>query len=151
VTQPASNNANIYGYDLVCTSDITPDAAECGGFIVLANALYRRASTPRGTLIYDPNYGYDLSQLLNADINTVSDVAMIGANLDNEFRKDPRVYASQTTVTYTPSAGGTGLGSLTTSTLVTPAVGPTFNLVLGAGALYQAGVQLLNASLAQAA
>ena len=60
---PASSN--IFGWDLVCTNDCTPDAAECGGTQVLANALYRRATSPRGCIIYDLDYGYDLNQFIN--------------------------------------------------------------------------------------
>ena len=117
----------VYGYDLVCTSDLDPGAAECGGTVVLANALLRRAASPRGSLIYDPNYGYDLTQFVNEDYNpqTVSP-GLIAAGLDNEFLKDPRVLRSQTTATI---VGGT----LTTSTTVTPSVGPTFPLVIGVG------------------
>lgn len=136
---------NPYGYDLACTTDMTPDASEVGGVVVLAYALYRRASTPQGTLIYDPNYGYDLGQNINDDIASVSDISRIASSLDAEFRKDPRVYGSQTTATWLPDAGGPGLGSLTTSTLVTPAVGPGFKLVLGVSAI-TGQVQILNVS-----
>lgn len=147
MTQPlvGQPNANPFGYDLQCTDDTTPDAAEVGGTLILAYALYRRASSPRGCLIYDPNYGYDLSENLNDDIATSADVARIGANLDAEFRKDARVYASQTVVTFTPNAGGPGLGALQTSTLVTPAAGPSFKLVLGVSAI-NGQVQILNVS-----
>ena len=139
-------NANPYGWDLVCTDDTTPDAAECGGITVLANALYRRVSSPRGCLaIYDPNYGYDLAANLNEDIATAADVARIGADMDAEFRKDARVYASQTVVTFTPNAGGPGLGALQTSTLVTPASGPAFKLVLGVSTI-NGQVRILNIS-----
>jgi hypothetical protein len=137
MTQPASQN--IYGWDLVCTTDMTPDAAECGGRIVLANALARRLGTPRGTLIYDPNYGYDLGQMLNADIKSSRDIAPIGAAIDAEFLKDPRVYASSTIVTFQNS-------TLTTVSTVTPSAGPTFTLVLSVSSLNNQGVQILNVS-----
>jgi hypothetical protein len=141
VTQPAS--VNPYGYDLVCTSDLTQDAAEVGGVAIMAGVLYRRASTARGSLIYDQNYGYDLSQWINADVNVAADIAPIGAGLDAEFLKDPRVYASTTVVTW--QTGGDNLGQLTTTTQVTLAAGPTFQLVLGVSAI-NGNVQILSVS-----
>jgi hypothetical protein len=132
---PASLNP--FGWDLVCTNDMTPDAAECGGTQVLANALYRRATSPRGCLIYDLDYGYDLNQFINIDIASASDIAPIGAGLDAEFLKDPRVYSSVTIVTFFNSV-------LTTSTTVTPSSGPTFTLVLAVSSLNNQGVQILN-------
>lgn len=144
MTQPFSQAVqNVYGYDLQCTSDLTQDAAEVGGVAVVANALYRRAITPRGSLIYDQNYGYDLGGWINADVNVASDIAPIGAGLDAEFLKDPRVYASTTVVTW--QTGGNNLGQLTTTTQVTLAAGPTFQLVLGVSAV-SGNVQILNVS-----
>ena len=78
---PASSN--IFGWDLVCTNDCTPDAAECGGTQVLANALYRRATSPRGCIIYDLDYGYDLNQFINIDVNTAS--GNIGCHKNSVF------------------------------------------------------------------
>jgi hypothetical protein len=139
MTQPAS--PNIYGYDLVCRSDMTSSAAECGGVEILANALYRRAISPRGCLIDDRNYGYDLNQFVNLDLSSARDLATIGANLDAEFRKDPRVYQSSTLVSYDSVTK-----ALKAATTVTPNGGPTFNLVLGTTAVLAQGIQILSVS-----
>jgi hypothetical protein len=136
--------SDIFGTDLWCQSDIDPGAREVGGTQVLLNALYRRAISPRGCLIYDPNYGYDLSQFVNDDFDpTTTTAARIASGLDNEFRKDPRVLVSQTSVTLqqTSAAGW----SLTTTTNVQPAQGPAFQLVIGVSAL-SSMPQILNTS-----
>ena len=136
---PFPSPTNIYGWDLVCADDLTPDMQECGGIAVLANALYRRASTPRGRLIYDRDYGFWLEGYVNEDINTASDIAPIAAGLDAEFRKDPRVRKSTTVATF-------DAGTLTTTTTVYPVNGPSFKLVLGVGALYAQGLTILSVS-----
>lgn len=57
-----------YGTDLSCVVDLDAGLAEVTGNTLLAQALARRLITPRGGLLDDPNYGYDLTQFLNADI-----------------------------------------------------------------------------------
>lgn len=67
------------------------------GRLCLVQALARRIITPRGALIDDPNYGYDITDFLDADVlpQTLSQVA---GNIDAEFLKDQRVVASASTV-----------------------------------------------------
>ncbi len=116
-----------YGHDLSCITDLDPAMLEIDGRLVLAQALARRLITPRGGLIDDPNYGYDLRLFLNDD-QTAAAVAMIGSGIDAEFLKDERVLASTTTVTFTTR------GVLTTVSSITDNIGP-FSLVLGVGGL----------------
>ena len=139
MTQQNPGSPNLYGWDLACQFDMTPDAQECGGITVLANALFRRAISPRGCLIDDPNYGFDLNQFVNIAIATSQDVAKIGAGLDAEFSKDQRVYRSTTVVQYTVATK-----TLKTSSVVVPKGGPSFTLVLGVSALNAQGVQILS-------
>lgn len=113
-----------YGHDLSCVSDLDPGMAEVDGTTTLAQALARRVSTPRGTLIDDPNYGYDITQELNNDVGP-QDLARIGTNVDTEFLKDERVLSSKTTVQLLAN------GSLLVTTQVQGATG-TFALVLQA-------------------
>ena len=110
-----------YGSDLDCVFDLQPSMVETSGLHMLAQALVRRLITQRGTLIDDQNYGFDVRQFLGADLSP-ADVAKIGSQCDTEMVKDERVYQSQTTVTM--MAGGT----LNISVIITPSIGPTFQL-----------------------
>lgn len=88
----------------------TPDAADLdpyfstvSGWRCLAQALGRRLVTPRGSLIDDPAYGYDLRSRL-ADVITTADLALLGGIVKREFEADERVERADVTVTYTASA-----------------------------------------------
>lgn len=88
----------------------TPDAADLdpyfstvSGWRCLAQALGRRLVTPRGSLLDDPAYGYDLRSRL-ADVITTADLAQLGGIVKREFEADERVERADVTVTYTASA-----------------------------------------------
>jgi hypothetical protein len=119
MTQPAPN---VFGYDLSCVNDLDPGMAEVGGITVLAQALARRLITPRGQLIDDPNYGYDLNGFLNDDIDPIQDPPRIAAGIDLELQKDERVFSSTSQVTFATNV-------ITTTTQVLSALGP-FTFVL---------------------
>jgi hypothetical protein len=110
-----------FGHDLSCTTDLTSDMAEVDGTLQLGQALARRIITPRGGLIDDPNYGYDVRGFLNDDV-TSRTLAEVQAKMDAEFLKDERVLQSSTTLSFTS-------GVLTTTTIIQTANGP-FTLVL---------------------
>ncbi len=98
------SNANPYGVDLWWNGDIDPYGREVGGTLVLAQACARRLSTPRGQLLGDPNYGYDLSQWLNADIQLGQpQIAQIQSNINAELLKDERVLDVQGTTVFVAS------------------------------------------------
>jgi len=112
-----------YGHDLAMSADLIDiDAmgAETDGRTVLAQALVRRITTPRGGLIDDSNYGYDVRAFLNDDLDAHA-LAQMGAAIDGEFRKDERVLTSQTRVTLSD-------GGLTVTSLIQDLAGP-FTLV----------------------
>ena len=114
------------GSDLSCVSDIDPAGAEVSEKILLAQALARRLTTPRGRLIDDPNYGYDLSQWLNADVGP-AELAQIQSQAQAECLKDERVQSATVLVTFIQNV------MLVTVALVT-ASGP-YSLVLSVSAL----------------
>ncbi len=120
----------VYGHDLSCTTDLDPGMLEVDGVTCLSQALFRRIITPRGTLIDDPNYGFDVTQYLNDDL-AQSDLARIASQIDAEFLKDERVIRSSTTVTLVAS------GVLSIASVVNPSVGPAFQLVVTASQVTQ--------------
>jgi hypothetical protein len=123
-----------YGTDLSCVFDLDPMGAMVTGRTLLSQALIRRISTPRGRLLDDPNYGFDVTDALGDDV-TAADVAQIGSGMDSEFLKDERVVSSVTVVTF-------ARGILNTTSTITDGTGP-FSLVLSidkvTGQILQAG------------
>lgn len=133
-TVPAPATGSL-GYDLWCVQDLDPGLVEVGGTLVLLQALARRIITPRGRLVDDPNYGYDVSGFLNDDLSA-ADLASIGSGVDAEFLKDERVLRSSTTATLAAT------GVLTIASLITTST-TTFQLVL---AVTSVGVSILKPS-----
>lgn len=109
------------GTDLSCVQDMDAAGAEVSGRTCLAQAIARRLSTPRGRLIYDPNYGYDLTGEINDDVSP-ADIARITSNVNAECLKDERVVSTTVTATFANS-------TLVVTIVLTDGQGP-FVLVL---------------------
>lgn len=92
-----------FGTDLSCVTDLSEDCRPVSGQLLVCQAIARRLSTPRGRLIDDPNYGYDLTDSLNDDMGP-ADIAEIQAGATAECLKDERVLSATVTVTL-PSTG----------------------------------------------
>lgn len=92
-----------HGTDISCVSDVDAAAVEVSGRLCLAQAIARRLTTPRGRLLDDPNYGYDLTQFVNDDL-APADLAKIRAFAEAECLKDERVRG--VTITLTLAATG---------------------------------------------
>lgn len=110
-----------FGRTVSCTFDLAPVGVVYSGVQVLSEALVRRLLTPNGRLLDDRDYGYEIIQHVNDDMNA-SDVAQVGSEIDLEFLKDPRVTFSSTQATF-------NVGTLTTVSAIQASSGP-FNLVL---------------------
>lgn len=82
-----------YGTDVSTRDDMAEDAADVDGMSpeALAEALHRRLSTPRGGLIDDPSYGYDLRQELNRPVVLPRFYAESAGRVHSEITKDDRV------------------------------------------------------------
>ena len=89
-----------FGSDLSCTDDLTPDVAELDGSdpTIVAQAIYRRLITPRGRLLDDPDYGFDVRGLLHRP-TTQTDLFGMQGQIRNEIRKDDRVDTDGLSVT----------------------------------------------------
>lgn len=111
-----------YGTDLDGVGDLDPYGAVVSGTLVVAQACARRLSTPRGRVIDDPNYGFDLTQYINDDVNS-SSLAALRAGTVSECLKDERV------LTATCDAVLSRSGILTVTIKITTSDGP-FTLVL---------------------
>lgn len=79
-----------YGTEVSCVYDIDPAGRMVSGFTVVAESIVRRLTTPRGRLIGYPDYGFDLTQYVNADMSP-RDIAGVRAGIQAECEKDERV------------------------------------------------------------
>lgn len=110
--------------------------SETSGGHLVAEAIARRLQTPRGRLIDDPNYGFDLTGSLNDDLSQ-ADIARISASVQGECQKDERVLSASVQASFVT-------GALIVSILLSLASGP-FRLVLAVTAV---SVQILQVSSA---
>jgi phage baseplate assembly protein W len=126
-----------YGTDYSCVTDLTSTLAQVSGRTLLAQAVARRVSTPRGSLFSNPNYGIDLTDFLNDGL-TVNNVNSIAPIVDAELSKDERIISTATTCTLVN-------GVMNVAIIVTDADGPfllvlavsdvTVSIIQGPGAL----------------
>lgn len=98
------------------------------GNTLLAQALMHRLETPRGGLLDDPNYGYDLRALANESITTTK---LFGTQraIATELAKDERVTSVQVSLSFDPATS-----ALTIKVAALTAEGP-FRLTLEATSL----------------
>jgi phage baseplate assembly protein W len=114
------------GSDLAGVDDLSPAMTEVSGRVALAQSLARRLITPRGALIYDVNYGYDLNQWVNADVSQ-ADIAQIQGYVRQEMLKDQRVISAQVSSQY---VGPTQVTVAQTAIVADPNPYPTGVIVL---------------------
>lgn len=123
-----------FGTAWSCVTDLTMPAVLVSGNQVVAEAIARRWQTPRGGLVDDPSYGYDLTDFLNDDLGP-NDLARIGAQAAAEALKDQRVRGAVVVVQLVA-------GVLIVNATITTANGP-FSLV---ASVSDVSVQLLKVS-----
>lgn len=88
-----------YGTDLSCVSDMDPNGLEVSGRLMLGQAIARRLYTPRGRLLEDANYGFDLRAFIDADVAPV-DLAQIKSGIETECTKDERILSATATLQF---------------------------------------------------
>lgn len=130
-----------FGRDTSCTSSLRPGQRVTGVRLV-AEAAYRRLTTPRGMLRGgedEENYGLDLLDMIGA-IASNSDAAALGGRVRNELLKDDRIETVEATVILS-RVGPAALLQITIA--VVTREGP-FTLAI---AVDEVSVQLLNISV----
>jgi phage baseplate assembly protein W len=113
-------------------SDLSTPSYMATGWMCVAEAVMRRWGTTQGRLVDDPNYGYNLSDLISDDLSP-SDLAYAQQQAAAQAELDERVL--QATVTLTLSDDGV----LSVVAYLVTAAGP-FKLVASVSAV---GTQLL--------
>jgi phage baseplate assembly protein W len=97
------------------------------GTLVVLEAILRRWTTPRGGLIDDPNYGWNVFDLVSDDLGP-RDLRIAQQQLAAEATKDERVRRAAVTVTIDVA------GLVRIDATITTAEGP-FRFVLGVSAV----------------
>lgn len=108
-------------------ADLDPLGGTVSGARAVGQAIARRLVTPRGGLLDDPSYGYDLRQLVGEALRP-GDLATVQAEIADQCRADERV--DDAAVTVTQSAGAVRVEII----LALEAVGP-LRLVLAVSAV----------------
>lgn len=108
-------------------NDIDPQARVVTGERVVAEAIARRLMTPRGRLIGYPNYGFDLTQYVNADVSP-RDIVGIRNGIAAECVKDDRVLKADASIVLADDS------TFTVTIVLIGTQGP-FTLVLGVSAV----------------
>lgn len=86
------------GDDFHCIDDVDFGLTEVSGRRALAEAVARRWLTRRGTLFYDPAYGFGLEDWLHGERRQA--VSTLSAALENEALRDERVLAATVEVRF---------------------------------------------------
>ena len=119
----ASDADRLLGLDVSTFPDLDATFALISGAKVVAEAVARRITTPRGSLRGQPDYGIDVRDYLNEGL-TPARVFALKAAIQAEAEADPRVASVDVDVTHDPKAG-----SLRVSVAGVSSLGP-FELVL---------------------
>lgn len=122
-----------FGRDLSCTTSIRA-ARFSTGLRLVAEACFRRLTTPRGMLRGgegEADYGLDVTQLVGS-VQSASDVAALGGQIRNELLKDERLLSVEPTIVDVSVSPVSKRYQITVE--ATTADGP-FKLVLAASAV----------------
>ena len=93
-----------YGVDWYWNGDIDPTGRLVNGPLAVAQAIARRLITTRGTLFYDPEYGFNLRDFLNETVEEGQTIFQIESGIETECLKDERVESADAAAEYIESA-----------------------------------------------
>ena len=113
-----------FGQDIAVFPDLDTSFTAMTGPRVVAEAVARRLSTPRGSLPFYPEYGIDVRDWVNETI-TRDRLAQFRRELEAEVVKDERIDDATGSIAFNPQTG-----EMRIAVNVTTAAGP-FALVLG--------------------
>jgi len=85
------------GTDLDGITGLNPAMRVISGRHGVAVAIARRLTTPHGSLFYDPDYGHDLRQYLNAPN---PGPGILEPRVEDEAEKDERIFKATAAVTF---------------------------------------------------
>lgn len=86
-----------FGFDISTFPDLDPRFRLISGPRVVVEAIARRLTTPRGSLLSDSDYGWDVRQLLLAEGDAKSDARAL-ADIQAQAQADERVLSARVTL-----------------------------------------------------
>lgn len=91
----------LYGRDLSCAIDLSPDLREVdpGSPVGIGESVIRRLTCPRGRLPDDPSYGLDVRAFCNRATPT-AELRDLAGIIRNEVLKDDRIDEATVDVTF---------------------------------------------------
>jgi len=98
-----ANSNSALGIDIACVTDLDPHFRLVSGARNVGNALARWLQTPRGSVWYAPDRGFDLLQFANCDVDQ-SLIFRCRAGVIAEAKKDPRVLSVDVKVSWDETA-----------------------------------------------
>jgi hypothetical protein len=93
-----------FGTDVLTFPDLDETLSPARGFRVLAEAICRRLVTPRGQMLFEPNYGFDVRSFLNAPIR-MPELAAIKAGVEDQCEADERAVSAECSPEFNPQTG----------------------------------------------
>lgn len=87
-----------FGADVSCDPDLDVTGRVIEGELVLMEHSLRRLTTKHGALEYDPDFGFDLRDYLNEDLDD-EDLPAIQLGAAHELEKDERVSRANVSIT----------------------------------------------------
>jgi phage baseplate assembly protein W len=108
---------------------LSPTFDLVSGRDLLIQSILHRYQTPRGSLVDDPNYGFDVQAWLNESL-TNTRLYALQSGLAAEALKDERVLSAAASVTYDGSTK-----SITYALAITPSASPAFTLTIAVTSL----------------
>lgn len=90
------------GIDVATFPDLSDTFMLISGKRAVAEAIYRRLTTPRGSLPFHPDVGVDVRSYLNEDM-TLTSMSTLRSDVEQEVKRDERVNDAQVTSTFNTS------------------------------------------------
>src|SRR5574337_487746 len=103
-----------FGQDVSTFPDLDPSFSALTGPRVVAEAIARRLSTPRGSLPFYPDYGIDVRDWVNESI-TRDRLAQFRRALEAEVVKDERVDSADSAIAFNTQTGEMQLSIILTT------------------------------------
>jgi hypothetical protein len=89
-----------YGTDIAFNGeDINPSLSLTTDSSVVLEALSFRLQSDPGSLWYDPEYGYNINNLMKSPVNMNGGIIAIVKRIENECYKDSRVFSASAEIT----------------------------------------------------
>ena len=93
-----------YGVEVSMTDKLVTGRLVSGRAVVV-EAIYRRLTTPRGSLFYDLAYGFDVSGFVGS-VGYERSASVIAGMVVNELSKEDRIYNASCEVTLSKQSDG---------------------------------------------